>query len=104
MENSVSNSKVVLVVILSIFIFNIVHAVNSVNSWSPESSKTKIFVETLGYVGFAYVSECTTTRNPIIEPICLPDIPGGYCYHEACGLVAPIFIGKEYSLEVLPRE
>ncbi len=94
-------TKKFFIVIILLFIISLAQAGYSEVSWqvSPKSSST--FVETLGYLGLSIPSECLSSRNPILEPICLSDIPGGYCYHESCAKVAPLFIGKNYTIEVI---
>lgn len=94
-------SKTIFLSVLLLFTLNIIHAGYNEISWilSPKSSSD--FAENLGYLGLSIPSECLSSRNPILEPICLSDIPGGYCYHESCAKVAPIFLGKNYSIEVI---
>ncbi len=86
--------------ILCLFTLNIIHAAYS-ELWESSPKYGRTFTEALGYMGLSIPTECLSARNPLLEPICLPDIPGGYCYHESCGKVSPIFIGKEYSIEVI---
>ena len=90
-----------LVFILCLFTLNFIHVAYSELSWESSPKYGRTFVKALGYMGLSIPTECLSARNPLLEPICLPDIPGGYCYHESCGKVAPIFIGKEYSIEVI---
>lgn len=91
----------ILLAILTLFILGILHSVYSEISWASNPSFGEAFVNELGYLGLSRQSECLSVRNPILEPICLPDIPGGYCYHDSCGMTSPVFIGKQYTSEVL---
>ncbi len=97
----ISRLKVVILIILCLFAANLIYAAYSELSWASRPEYGRTFVEALGYMGLSLPSECLSARNPLIEPICLPDIPGGYCYHQSCGKVAPTFIGKNYSVEVI---
>ena len=94
-------SRKIIFVTTLFFVISIAHAAYSELSWEYRPQSGRAFVETLGYMGLSIPSECLSSRNPLLEPICLPDIPGGYCYHESCNKVAPIFIGKNYTIEVI---
>ena len=94
-------SKKIILAATVFMVISIAHATYSELSWQYSPQNGKAFVEALGYMGLSIPSECLSSRNPILEPICLPDIPGGYCYHESCGKVAPLFIGKNYTIEVI---
>lgn len=96
----VSKFKLILILILFMFALNFFHSGFSEFLSDSSLKNGKIFVTALGYMGLSIPTECLSARNPLLEPICLPDIPGGYCYHESCGKVSPVFIGKEYSIEV----
>ena len=97
----ISRAKFILFFIICLFTLNLIHAAYSELSWESSPKYGRTFVKALGYMGLSIPTECLSARNPLLEPICLPDIPGGYCYHESCGKVSPIFIGKEYSIEVI---
>jgi hypothetical protein len=97
----ISKSKFIIVLIICLFTLNIIHAAYSELSFESSPKYGGTFVKALGYMGLSIPTECLSARNPLLEPICLPDIPGGYCYHESCGKVSPVFIGKEYSIEVI---
>ncbi|MFX1342729.1 MAG: hypothetical protein ACFFAL_08520 [Promethearchaeota archaeon] len=97
----ISHSKIILFGILFLFMINLVHATYSELSWQYGPENGRAFVDALGYMGLSIPSECLSSRNPFIEPTCLPDIPGGYCYHASCGKVAPTYIGKNYTIEVV---
>lgn len=96
-----SRSKVIISTIVILFILSLVHAIYSELSWQYGSRNSSTFVDTLGYLGLSIPSECLSSRNPLLEPICLPDIPGGYCYHASCGKVGPIYIGQNWTIEVV---
>jgi hypothetical protein len=93
--------KLFFIIIILFFVIGLAQAGYSEVSWQVSAKSSSAFVETLGYLGLSIPSECLSSRNPILEPICLSDIPGGYCYHESCAKVAPLFIGKNYTIEVI---
>ena len=67
----------------------------------PYSSKPVAeLTQAIGYSGLSLSSDCTYTLNPILEGTCQTDVPGGYCYHESCGMVNPTADGTPYSLKV----
>jgi hypothetical protein len=96
----VSRSKTIIFGITILVTLSLVYATYSELSWQYSSKHGRTFVGALGYQGLSIPSECLSSRNPLLEPICLPDIPGGYCYHESCGKVGTTYIGKNYTLEV----
>ena len=54
-------------------------------------------VQVIGLSSLALTTDCTATRS-LVEGICgcLGDIPGGYCYHTACDVVAnPGFLDQD---------
>ena len=54
-------------------------------------------VQVIGISSLALTTDCTATRS-LVEGICgcLGDIPGGYCYHTACDVVAnPGFLDQD---------
>jgi hypothetical protein len=61
--------------------------------------------ESIGMCTLALSCEGSYTRDPLEGPaVCLGDIPGGYCLHVACDVVAcPDSIGKPFTLN-LERE
>lgn len=101
MNNSLSISKVIIVTASVLFTISIFHAAANELIWQIDSSNGEVLIREIGYLGLSIPSECLSSRNPILEPICLADIPGGYCYHESCAKVAPIYIGKTYTIEVI---
>lgn len=101
MKKQVSFTKVIILTTLILFTIGIFHAAASEILWQTSPQNGKGLVKELGYIGLSIPSECLSSRNPILEPICLADIPGGYCYHESCAKVAPIYIGKTYTIEVI---
>jgi len=98
-----SSEKVIAVVILILLIFNLSHAVNSYVRMSVHAEKAEYVILSIGYLGLTLSSECTSTRNPILELLCacLGDIPGAYCYHLSCALVGvPILENATDQIEV----
>ena len=98
----VSRLKIVIFAMTLLFTISLVHAAYSELSWQYGPKYGRTFVGALGYLGLSIPSECLSSRNPLLEPICLPDIPGGYCYHESCGKVGATYLGKNYTIEVVP--
>ena len=97
----VSRSRIIIFAITILFTVILVHATYSELSWQYGPKHSRTFVGTLGYLGLSIPSECLSSRNPLLEPICLPDIPGGYCYHESCGKVGATYIGQNCTIEVV---
>ena len=97
----VSKFKIIILSITILFTVILVHATYSELSWQYGPKHGRIFVGTLGYLGLSIPSECLSSRNPLLEPICLPDIPGGYCYHESCSKVGATYIGQNCTIEVV---
>lgn len=97
----VSSARIIICAIIILFSISFLHAVYSELSWRYDTKYSETFVSSLGYLGLSIPSECLSSRNPILEPICLPDIPGGYCYHESCGKVGAIYIGQNCTIEVV---
>jgi len=98
----VSRLKIIIFAMALLFTVSLVHAAYSELSWQYGPKYCRTFVGALGYLGLSIPSECLSSRNPLLEPICLPDIPGGYCYHESCGKVGATYLGKNYTIEVVP--
>jgi hypothetical protein len=101
MNKQVSPTNILILTTIILFTISIFHAAASELIWQNDPQNGKTIVKELGYIGLSIPSECLSSRNPILEPICLADIPGGYCYHESCAKVAPIYIGKTYTIEVI---
>jgi len=97
----ISRSKTIIFAITILFAVSLVHAAYSELSWQSGPKYGRTFVGALGYLGPSIPSECLSSRNPLLEPICLPDIPGGYCYHESCGKVGATYIGQNCTIEVV---
>jgi hypothetical protein len=78
-----------LAIVLVLLVFNISFAIISEKSRTHEFTATSAVLRSIGFTGLAISSECTATRNPILETICacLGDLPGSYCYHESCSIV-----------------
>jgi hypothetical protein len=87
--------------LLGMFCLIIAHiGVNEV-VWIAQAKPTSEITQSLGYSGLSLSSDCLSSRNPILEPTCLTDLPGGYCYHWSCGMVGTNTAGQQYHLEVL---
>jgi len=97
----VSRSKTIIFGITILVTLSLVYATYSELSWQYSPKHGRTFVGALGYLGLSIPSECLSSRNPLLEPICLPDIPGGYCYHESCGKVGATYIGQNCTIEVV---
>jgi len=95
--------------VLTAFIFlvlNLGHSCYSEVVWSTYSRAASALVQSVGFTGLSLSSECTATRNPILEPTCacLGDMPGGYCYHLSCGIVGiPVMTEEPNQIEVVHR-
>jgi hypothetical protein len=98
---NMSKSKILMLFAVALFVATILHAAYSEITWATTSHFGETFVKAFGYMGPSRMTECLSARNPLLEPICLPDIPGGYCYHESCSMVGPTYVGKEYTIEVV---
>ena len=75
-------------------------AIYSERIWQTNAKPTTELIKAIGYSGLSLSSDCTSTRNPILESTCLTDIPGGYCYHDSCGMINPTTVGTQYSLKI----
>lgn len=98
-----SKNKVLLVMIIAMTIFILSNAVFSELSFPSRSETISPLIKAAGYIGPAISSECTATRNPILESICacLGDLPGGYCYHLSCGIVGvPVMTEQPNQIDI----
>ena len=68
--------------------------------WQTNAKSAGEITQAMGYNGLSLSSECTYTLNPILESACQTDVPGGFCYHDSCGMVNPMAVGTPYSLKV----
>jgi hypothetical protein len=86
----VSRGRQLLILIIVLTAFNLSNALSSELVWANYAGASSLLIQATGFIGPAISSECTATRNPILESICacLGDLPGGYCYHISCGIVA----------------
>ena len=99
-----STKSLLLVLIIALTIFNLSNAVFSELSWVTYSEASSLLIQATGFIGPALSSECTATRNPILESICacLGDLPGGYCYHLSCGIVGiPIMPENPNQIQIV---
>jgi hypothetical protein len=99
----ISRKTLLLILIVFFSSFNVTAVLFSGFSWSSRSEASDMLIQTVGYVGPAISSECTATRNPVLESVCacLGDLPGGYCYHLSCGIVAvPVMEERPDQIQV----
>jgi hypothetical protein len=92
-----------LFLIIALTVFNLSNAVFSELSWGTYSKSSSLLIQAMGFIGPALSSECTATRNPILESVCacLGDLPGGYCYHLSCGIVGiPIMPEQPNQIQI----
>jgi len=99
-----SKRSLLLILITAMTIFILSNAVFSELSWAAYSRVSDLLIQAMGFIGPALSSECTATRNPILESICacLGDLPGGYCYHLSCGIVGiPVMPEKPNQIQIV---
>ena len=84
------NRKRILVLLILLTIFNIVHTLHSEYVWATDIQGKSTLLKAIGFTGLSISSDCTVTRNPLLETLdeCMGDIPAGYCYHLSCNIVA----------------
>jgi hypothetical protein len=93
-----------LLLTVALTVFNVSNALYSELSWTTLSKSSSVLIQATGFIGPALSSECTATRNPILESICacLGDLPGGYCYHLSCGIVGvPVIVDQPDQIQVV---
>jgi hypothetical protein len=98
-----SKRNLLLVLIIAVTIFNLSSAIFSELFWATYSGASSLLIQATGFIGPALSSECTATRNPVLESICscLGDLPGGYCYHLSCGIVGvPVMAEQPNQIEI----
>lgn len=98
-----SKNKALLILIIAMTTFILANAVSSELSFSTRSEISSPLIKATGYIGPAISSECTATRNPVLESICacLGDLPGGYCYHLSCGIVGvPVMAEQPNQIDI----
>jgi len=101
-----SRPKALITVAVLLLTLNLVHAIVSEVTWENHSKASSALIESIGFSGLTVSSECTATRNPILEPTCacLGDLPGGYCYHLSCGIVGiPVVEEQLDQIEVIDQ-
>lgn len=102
-----SGGKLLAVVILFLLAFNFMNVIHSEFIWGTFSVASSAVVQAIGFTGIVLSSECTSTRNPILESLCgcLGDLPAGYCYHLSCALVGiPISGNVSDQIAVIHRK
>jgi hypothetical protein len=89
--------KTIPLIILILISANFLHAAYSEFKYMHASEGASAVIRSIGFAGLVLSSECTATRNPILEQICacLGDIPGSYCYHVSCAIVGIPIIGNQ---------
>jgi len=101
-----TRKKQLLVLIIAFSTFNLMSAVISEFSWTTHFGSSNLLIQAIGFIGPALSSECTATRNPILESVCacLGDLPGGYCYHLSCGIVGvPVAAEQPNQIQITHR-
>ena len=101
-----SRVKLIIITILFLLALNLTHSGYSEFVWRSYSLASSAVVRSIGFTGLALSSECTATRNPILESVCgcLGDLPAGYCYHLSCAIVGIPTIGNlSDQIEVIRR-
>jgi hypothetical protein len=96
--------SLLLILIIIMTMFTLLHSFFSELTWSTYSKGSNALIQATGYIGPAISSECTATRNPILEAICacLGDLPGGYCYHLSCGIVGiPVMPEESNQIQIV---
>jgi len=99
-----SRERIVLIILLILVAANFFHAAQSELTHRHAQAATSAVLRSIGFAGLVLSSECTATRNPILEQICacLGDMPGSYCYHESCAIVGiPIIANQTDQIAVI---
>ena len=102
-----TKTKLLLILIITLNAFNLLSIVLSELSWTNHSESNSLLIQATGFVGPALSSECTATRNPVLESVCacLGDLPGGYCYHLSCGIVGvPVMTEQPNQIEIVHQQ
>jgi hypothetical protein len=97
----ITKTKALMLITIGMFAFILFSVAYNEFAWQINVKPVSELTLSMGYNGLSFSSECTSTRNPILEQTCLTDVPGGYCYHESCGMVSPVIVGQEYRIEVI---
>jgi hypothetical protein len=85
------------------FLVIVTHVIVNEVVWLADAKPASQITQSLGYGGLSLSSDCVSTRNPLLEPTCLTDLPGSYCFHWSCGIVGPNTAAQPYRLEVIHR-
>ena len=102
-----TKKNLLFILIIALNAFNLLSVLLSELSWANHSESTNLLIQAIGFVGPALSSECTATRNPILESICacLGDLPGGYCYHLSCGIVGtPVMAEQPNQIQIVHQQ
>jgi len=96
-DMGMSRERVLLLLLVILIAVNLLHGAHSELRYGATSRATSAVLRSVGFVGLALSSECTATRNPVLEQICacLGDIPGSYCYHVSCAIVGIPIVGNQ---------
>jgi hypothetical protein len=97
----VNRTKLLTLIVMGMFAFIVASIMYNESTWKAITEPTSEFAQAVGYSGLSLSSECTSTRNPILELTCQTDVPSGYDYHLSCSMVGPVSIGQEYYIEVI---
>ena len=92
--------KFLVITILAMFVVIVGTTIYNNVIWQANAKSAREITQAIGYSGLSLSSDCTYTLNPILGGICQTDVPGGYCYHDSCGMVNPIGDGTPYYLKV----
>jgi len=93
-------TKLFLIVIFATFAVIVGTVLYNNAAWQANVKPAGELTQAIGYSGLSLSSDCTYTRNPILESACQTDVPGGYCYHDSCGMISPTANGTPYFLKV----
>ena len=96
-----NRTRLLSLVVIGMFAFITASIVYSEFAWKTRATATSELVQSIGYSGLSLSSECTSTRNPILELTCQTDVPSGYDYHVSCSMVGPVTLGQECYIEVI---
>ena len=82
-------TRILLVILFFMFLFIVGTVILNSFAWQANAKSNSELIQAIGYSGPSLGSDCTYSRNPILEGTCQTDVPGGYCYHESCGMINP---------------
>jgi len=89
--------RAILILLVTLLLVNSAHVAQSEFRWRSTFGATSALIQAIGFVGLVLSSECSATRNPVLEQICacLGDVPGSYCYHLSCAIVGIPIVGNQ---------